>query len=135
MTHLQRIEIGDLLLIAEFHTGIAANELARMDRVLQLGEAALAAPFAGFGEFEAHPTLEDKAAVYLSRVATYHPFPDGNKRTAYDVMREFVDRNGREFSHEHDDVMKTAEIIEQIAAGTMDEAALKKWMKDRLLGS
>lgn len=132
MADLHRIDIGDFLLIAESHTGIPAKQLARIDRVLQLGAAALAAPFAGFGDFEAHPSFEEKAAVYLARITTYHPLPDGNKRTAYDVMREFVERNGRAFSHQDDDLMRTAEIIEQVAAGTMDEASLKEWMRERL---
>lgn len=134
MDALHRIDLGDLLVIAEFHTGIPAQQLARIDRVLHLGQAALAAPFAGFGEFEAHPTFEEKVAVYLFRLTTYHPLPDGNKRTAYDVMREFIDRNGASFTHDDDDLMKTADTIEQIAAGEIDEPAVKAWVRHRLAG-
>jgi len=129
---LNRIELGDLLVIAEFHAGVPAEQLARIGRVVQLGQAALAAPFAGFGDFEAHPAFEEKAAVYLFRLATYHPLPDGNKRTAYDVMREFVDRNSGSFAHQDGDLMKTAEIIERIAAGEIDEPAVKIWMQQHL---
>jgi death-on-curing protein len=132
MTQLQRIEIGDFLLIAESHVGVRAEALARSDRVLPLAEAALAAPFAGFGDFEAYPAFEQKAAIYLSRIIKYHPLPDGNKRTAYDVMREFVDRNGWVFLHEDGDILRTAKVIEEVAAGEMDEAALTTWMKHRL---
>jgi death on curing protein len=91
---MERIDLADFLLIAEFHTGIAAQQLARMDRVVQLAESALAAPFAGYGDVELHPTFVGKAATYASRVLRYHPLPDGNKRTAYDVMSEFIERNG-----------------------------------------
>ncbi|MFI5037567.1 MAG: hypothetical protein ACHP93_03730, partial [Solirubrobacterales bacterium] len=75
---MRRIELGDFLLIAEIHSGIDANRLARIPRVVSLAEAALAAPFAGFGDFEVFPTLHERAAIYCSRITTYHPLPDGN---------------------------------------------------------
>lgn len=74
---MQRIELGDFLLIAEIHSRIDARQLARIPRVVSLAEAALAAPFAGFGDYEAFPALHEKAGVYCSRIATYHPLPDG----------------------------------------------------------
>jgi hypothetical protein len=49
---MRRIELADFLIIAEFHTGIDAHRLSRMTRVVQLADAALAAPFAGFGEVD-----------------------------------------------------------------------------------
>jgi prophage maintenance system killer protein len=112
--HVHRIELGDLLLIAEGHTGIGANQLARIPRVLALAEAALAAPFTGFGEYEAFPSLQEKGAVYCARIATYHALPDGNKRTAYDVMREFFDRNGLPFTHPPEGLDGTARMIEDL---------------------
>jgi prophage maintenance system killer protein len=78
---MKRIELGDFLLMAEIHSGIDANQLARIPRVISLAEAALAAPFAGFGDYELFPALHEKAAIYCSRIATYHALPDGNKRT------------------------------------------------------
>ncbi|PZS26478.1 MAG: hypothetical protein DLM58_20640 [Pseudonocardiales bacterium] len=59
----------------------AANSAAR-----SLTAATAAAPLSA-------ASFHQKAAVYCARLATYHPLPDGNKRTAYDVMREFIDRN------------------------------------------
>lgn len=106
---MQRIGLGDVLLIAEIHAGVDAKRLARMDRVVTLTQSALAAPFAGFGDVELYPTLESKAAIYCSRRVSYHPLPDGNKRTAYDVMIEFVERNARTWTH---------------AAGGLDETAM-----------
>ena len=86
-------------MIAEIHTGIDAHQLERMPRVGVLAASALAAPFAGFGDVELFTALHEKAAVYASRIVRYHALPDGNKRTAYDVMREFIERNGATFSH------------------------------------
>ncbi len=129
---MKRIELGDFLLIAEIHCGIDANQLARIPRVINLSEAALAAPFAGFGDYEAFPALHEKAAVYCSRIATYHPLPDGNKRTAYDVMREFLDRNGATFTHPPDGFDGTAQAIEDLAANILDEAGFIAWVLERV---
>ncbi len=128
---MERIELGDFLLIAEIHAGIRAEQLARMDRVVHLGQAALAAPFAGFGDFEAHPDKAHKAAIYCSRIIRYHPLPDGNKRTAYDVMREFLTRNGYEFIHPVD-LLDTAKVIDDLAANRITEAQFCDWVSGSL---
>lgn len=127
-----RIELGDFLLIAEAHTGIEAGRLARMPRVTSLGSAALAAPFSGFGEHEVFPTLPAKAAIYCSRIIGYHPLPDGNKRTGYDVMREFLDRNDAPFMHPDGGLDDTAQTIEDLAGGALTEEAFISWVADRL---
>jgi death-on-curing protein len=131
---MERIDLADFLLIAEFHTGIRAQQLARMDRVVQLAESALAAPFAGYGEVELHPTFVGKAAIYASRVLRYHPLPDGNKRTAYDVMSEFIERNGYTFEHPAGGLMETAEMIERLAAQLVSEEEFRGWLDERISG-
>src|SRR5580658_9322027 len=128
---MKRIELGDFLLMAEIHSGIDASQLTRMPRVLALAQSALAAPFAGFGDFEAFPSLHEKAAVYCSRIIAYHPLPDGNKRVGYDTMREFIDRNGSYFNHPDDGLDGTARTIEELAAGTLSEAEFIPWVRAR----
>ena len=131
---MRRIELGDFLLIAEIHSGIDAHQLARISRVVNLAEAALAAPFAGFGDHELFPEIHEKAAVYCSRIATYHPLPDGNKRTAYDVMREFLDRNEVAFNHPAGGLDATAQAIEGLAANILNEPAFTAWVLERVSG-
>jgi death-on-curing protein len=131
---MRRIELGDFLLIAEIHTGISANQLARVPRVASLAEAALASPFAGFGSYELFPAIHEKAAVYCSRIATCHPLPDGNKRTAYDVMREFLDRNDASFAHPPDGLDGTAQAIEDLAANALGERDFIAWVLARIGG-
>ncbi len=131
---MERVDLADFLLIAELHTGIDAHRLAHMDRVVQLAGSALGAPFAGYGDFEAYPTLADKAAVYASRIVRNHPLPDGNKRTAYDVMVDFIERNGATFTHPPEGLMATAEI-ERLAAETVGEAEFRAWVAERVGGS
>jgi prophage maintenance system killer protein len=129
-----RIEIGDFLLIAELHCGVPAERLARIPHVIGLAEAALAAPFAGFGDYQAFPAVHEKAAVYCSRVIAYHPLPDGNNRTGYDVMREFLDRNGVPFGHPPEGIGATAEAIEQLAARALGERDFIAWVLARTGG-
>jgi death on curing protein len=45
-------------------------------------EAALARPFSGLGSEEVFPDLHSKAAALIHSVISFHPFVDGNKRTA-----------------------------------------------------
>jgi death-on-curing protein len=131
---MERIGLGDVLLIAEIHTGIDARRLARMDRVVVLTQAALAALFAGYGDVELFPTFDAKAAIYCARLVTYHPLPDGNKRTAYDVMIEFVERNGRTWTHPARGLDETAEMIERLAGEPppLAEKDFRAWVARRI---
>ncbi len=128
---MRRIEIGDFLLIAELHCGIAAERLARISHVVNLAEAALAAPFAGLGNHEKFPAVYEKAAVYCSRIVTYHPLPDGNRRTGYDVMREFLERNEIPFAHPPEGLEGTAQAIEALAANVSSERDFIAWLLAR----
>ncbi len=84
--------------------------------------------------YELFPAVHEKAAVYCSRIATYHPLPDGNKRAAYDVMREFLDRNGANFEHPPDGLDGTAQAIEDLAANVLSEKDFIAWVLARVGG-
>lgn len=129
---MERIDLATFLLIAEAHTGINAHQLARMSRVTTLAASALAAPFAGFGDFEAFPAFETKAAIYAARISNYQPLPDGNKRTAYDVMIEFVVRNGHEFIHPRSNPLETANAIIAVSNHTISEQEFVDWIAERI---
>lgn len=51
-------------------------------------------PKMSFGGVEMYAEVYIKAAVLLESIATYHPFTDGNKRTALAVALLFLKRNG-----------------------------------------
>jgi len=131
---MKRVELADALLIAEIHTGIDAKRLARMDRVVALMQAALAAPFGGYADVELFPTFKAKAAIYCARLVAYHPLPDGNKRTAYDVMIEFVERNGRIWTHPAHGLDETAEMLERLAGKPplLTEDDFRAWVAPRI---
>lgn len=50
-------------------------------------EAALNRPFQTFDQVDLYPTSVDKAAAIFESIIINHPFIDGNKRTAYVLMR------------------------------------------------
>ena len=52
--------------------------------VLNFGnlKAAVSRPFAAFGDQELFPSLTAKVATQIHTISSYHPFVDGNKRTA-----------------------------------------------------
>ncbi len=74
-------EFGDFCDVAADILGITPEQIARLPNV-GLAASALAAPRAGFGDVEVYPTILEKAAILLERLARNHPLPDGNKRTA-----------------------------------------------------
>lgn len=89
------LELADHLPIAERVLGLPAEAIANFDRI-GLAESALAAPRPALGGgIEAYPDFETKAAVLYWHLMKNHPLPDGNKRCAFLVTVEFVERNGR----------------------------------------
>jgi death-on-curing protein len=57
-------------------------------------EAALNRPFATFDSIDLYPSPIDKAAALLESMVINHPFVDGNKRTAYVLMKLLLFKNG-----------------------------------------
>ena len=80
-------------------------------------------------EYEDQPSLFELAAAYAFGIARNHAFNDGNKRTALLSIRAFLFRNGFTFSP---DEIETVTMIEGLAAGTVDETALAKWIENNV---
>lgn len=119
------LDLDDYLAIAERVLGIDATVLARGVGI-GLAESALAAPQASFGGFEFYPEVERKAAVLLFHLVQNHPLPDGNKRSAYVVLREFLFRNGRTWvTTSADDIVVT---LVRVASGEIDINELTEWV-------
>ena len=123
-----RPDLGDYLAAAAEILGISEERLARLPR-LKLAESALAAPFAGFGQEDAYPTLELKAAVLLERLVRNHPLPDGNKRTAFAMTIDFLQQNGRTWGEP--DVAIDAEAVNRVAAGAAELEDIVAWIRRR----
>jgi death-on-curing protein len=130
LTHY--LDLGDYLLIAEAVLGIPAERLARLDRI-GLAESALLAPAAGSGGVDAYPEFVTKAAVLCWHLVKNHPLPDGNKRAAFLALRVFVERNGHTWYRSPIDPDETDSVIRGVAGGTVGEAELAEWIRERLV--
>jgi death-on-curing protein len=69
------------------------------------------------------------AAAYAFGIARNHPFVDGNKRAALLSFVTFLGLNGIEFLVAEADA---AVIIRDLAAGTVSEDGLTRWIRDSL---
>jgi death on curing protein len=131
-TELSRIELADLLLIAEAVLGIPAEKLKFGYCRIDLALAALSVPFSGFAEVEVHPLPYQKAAAYCSSIVRHHPFVDGNKRVGWVTMREFIARNGYTWTHGRDGPDEVVRAVEALAAGTITEEQFENWVGHRM---
>ena len=67
------------------------------------------------------------AAAYAFGIARNHPFVDGNKRAALLAIITFLGLNGIDFLA---DEAQASIIIQDLAAGTVDEEGLTRWIRD-----
>ncbi|MEL7421183.1 MAG: type II toxin-antitoxin system death-on-curing family toxin [Cyanobacteria bacterium J06555_3] len=75
-----------------------------------------------------NPNLFDLAAAYGYGITQNHPFIDGNKRTAYVVMRTFLKLNGYDIQAS---LAEKYEIWIRLAHNRISEAELANWIKDK----
>jgi len=126
-----RLEIAEFLLIAEAVLSTPAEQLSRFTR-LPAAEAALAAPFARLGGVEFYPDPVERAAICCARIIRNNPLPDGNKRVAYECMRELLERAGIAWPLARgEDAAEVARMVEALAARTLSEADFVRWAKGR----
>lgn len=88
-------------------------------------ESALEAPFQGFGETDAYPSLQQKAARLCYGLVKNHPFVDGNKRIGAHAMLVFLALNGIELNYSQKEL---SEIVLALASGERDYDALLRWL-------
>lgn len=70
--------------------------------------------------------LAEIAAAYAFGIAKAHAFIDGNKRTAFVTALTFLRLNGRAFLPTP---AKGVQMMEDLAAGQVDEAEFAAWLK------
>jgi death on curing protein len=80
MITVKEVESIHDILIEKFGGGRGIRDYAILD-------SAINRPFQTFDQGELYPTPIEKAAAIFESIITNHPFVDGNKRTAYVLMR------------------------------------------------
>jgi len=78
----------------------------------------------------AEPDAAELAASYAYGLARNHGFVDGNKRTAWVAARLFPADNGHRLAF---DVDEAVQVMEHVAASTISETELARWLRERLV--
>jgi death on curing protein len=73
--------------------------------------------------------VAELAAAYAFGVARNHPFIDGNKRTAWVLVRLFLAINGHALTFEKEDAVRN---VLALASGHLTEEELADWFRTRL---
>jgi death on curing protein len=122
------LELGDYCRIAAEVLGLEPEQVAVLPNI-GLADSALAVPRAAFGDHEAFPTLVEKAAILVERLARNHPLPDGNKRCAFLAVERFLAANDQPISDPVPDV--DVPMMERIAAGEATHGEITAWLEKR----
>lgn len=73
--------------------------------------------------------LISKAAYILYNIITLHPFVDGNKRTAFEIAKAFLQLNGQHFEVEEDEAFNT---LISVAKGELGVKDVEVWIRKHL---
>ena len=123
-----REEVADWLVrVVELHDNII-REYGGAEGILDSGllRAAIGRTTAGLSDgTRLFPSDLEKAAVLLERIMQYHPFVDGNKRTATMLTFEFLREHG--YSVEVSDV-EIVDVAVRIATKTMEYGDILAWV-------
>lgn len=98
-------------------------------RDMGLLQSALARPQNAF-HYNQVMSLSKLAACYGFGIAKNHAFVDGNKRTAYVVMRAFLIMNGFDIQASKEEKYLT---VYDLAAGDMTEEQLADWLESKMV--
>jgi death on curing protein len=92
-------------------------------------ESAIGRPFQTFDGNELYPSPVDKAAAIFESIISNHPFVDGNKRTAYVLMRLTLLDNKLDINVSQDEKY---EFVIKAAKGELKFDKIRDWIKVNL---
>lgn len=89
-------------------------------------ESALLRPFSSYEGKEHYPDMWGKTAAFIHSLIVFHPFADGNKRTAFVAAEVILKLNGLSIkpSKENED------FFWAIARGEKSVEEIKEWLKN-----
>jgi death-on-curing family protein len=73
--------------------------------------------------------IVQKSGYILFNLVNLHPFLDGNKRTAFEVTKDFLNLNGWKFDPDEDDAFTT---LLSISKGDSDLESTERWIARNL---
>ena len=120
------IWVREAVVIAIHHRQLAEHGGSDGIRDKGLLESALFRPHNQYNY--GNPTIFELAAAYGYGLTNNHPFIDGNKRTAYVVMRTFLELNGYSIQASP---KEKYEVWIRLASGQLDESDLATWIEEK----
>ena len=121
MISLQEVEFIHNTLIDKFGGSKGIRDLGLL-------ESALARPFATFDGIDLYPNSIEKAAAIMESIAINHPFIDGNKRTAYTLMRLILLEYESDISASQREKYK---LVISVSTGENRFDQIKNWLEVR----
>lgn len=92
-------------------------------------DSALSRPYQTFDGQELYPHPVDKAAAIFESIISNHPFIDGNKRTAYVLMRLILLENSNDLDAVQEEKF---EFVIKAASGELSFDEIKTWIEAHL---
>ncbi|UXE68718.1 MAG: type II toxin-antitoxin system death-on-curing family toxin [Chryseotalea sp. WA131a] len=92
-------------------------------------ESAIGRPFQTFDGKDLYPDPVDKAAAIFESIVSNHPFVDGNKRTAYVLLRLILKRNQLDINVDQD---VKYDFVIKTAKGELTFDKIRAWIRDNL---
>lgn len=89
-------------------------------------ESAINRPYQTFDGKDLYPYPVDKAAAIFESLISNHPFVDGNKRTAYVLMRLILKTNNVDLKAGQDDKF---DFVMKAAKGELTFDQIRDWIK------
>jgi death-on-curing protein len=75
---------------------------------------------------ESYPDIYSKLASFLQTVITIHPFNDGNKRTAFHVVKDSLISNGKSITVGYN---QARPFLAKIASQNMEVEEIAEWLR------
>jgi hypothetical protein len=126
-----RLDLEDLLLIAEAFLGVSADELEQVVCPYR-AMAALSAPFIRICGAYLFPDPVDQAAVCAHRLILTKPFPWGNRAVGYECMREMLVLGGRRWSPQEEEAEDVDDLLRRVEDGKVGLAEFLHWVRLRV---
>ncbi len=92
-------------------------------------ESAINRPYQTFDGQELYPTPVDKGAAIFESIISNHPFIDGNKRTAYVLMRLVLKENNMDIDLGQD---QKFDFVIKAAKGELTYDQIRMWIQINL---
>ncbi|MGN6181224.1 MAG: type II toxin-antitoxin system death-on-curing family toxin [Mucilaginibacter sp.] len=92
--------------------------------------AAIARPYATFDQQELYPSPSEKAAAIFESLIINHPFVDGNKRTAFILLKLLLNLHGFDVIASDDEKYK---MTIAASSGEIRFDEIKLWIEEHLV--